>query len=70
MGINKKVIISSVVILLLISVFFLYSSLNKTEEPQQERLVSNEDVEKTIVKKDTPEPVAEALSFSWEKDSN
>src|SRR3989344_9516959 len=67
---NKKIVIVVVVIVLLVGVFFLYNSLNKTEDSQG-MLVPGENSEENIVESNNPSgQVAEALAFSWEKDSN
>ena len=67
---NKKIVIVVVVIVLLVGVFFLYNSLNKTEDSQG-MLVPGENAEENIVESNNPPgQVAEALAFSWEKDSN
>ncbi len=67
---NKKIIIAVVVIMLLAGAFFLYNSLNKNEESQGEFTQDENNKEAIVESNNPPGQVAEALSFSWEKDAS
>ncbi len=66
---NKKIIVVVIAVVLILCAFLLYNYSNTNKDLQEGISLPSEDIKETIVESNKfTEPVAAALSFSWEKD--